>query len=736
MEIIKNMFKGVRKYLWTQTRNGENFTTWISGGLRPRTRYELMQEYTNLVYACISVIAEEVAKYDPRFLRKTSQPGKPQEIRDHPFKKLLENPNPYMSQFELFEATSSYKSLTGDAFWYLELGEITRKPKAIYILRPDKVNIAVDDKTGDVLGYTFRRNDGTTMPLDVDEVLHHKTFNPLDPYRGLGTVQAGLLYIETEESTSLFQHNFMKNQATPSGVLTLKGKISTEAFGKLKKKWKEQQVGLKNVGKTLIIREMDAKFEKIGLSLSDLDMAELKKMTSDNVMKMFRVPKPLLGETDSTGLGRSNVEAVEYIFSKRTIDPELTRLDDTLSQYVRRVYGDENFYIEHESQVPADKEMELKERDLGVDRWIKRNEIRAAKGQESVEGGDTLYYNFNQVPIDQEPDTSGTVENAVKAKVHIITRSHPQHNHKHIHNDNSNGLVKDAATESFMRAADTIENKSADEYDKNLQSLLKVQEKEVLKEVKKYHKEVNTFDGIRFELSFTDQDIRLDLLPALINAIIEGGKKAVDFTGEPDQDFILGQATRDAVLASTKRLTKSFNEETALKLQKQIADGLAKGESVKELTSRVESIYEEAKGYRAVRIARTEAHNATNEGVAQGYLQSGIRELVWVAQPGACEFCRKMNGLTVEIGKPFIPKGGVVIGTDGGEYINDYEDVKYANLHPSCDCRILPKTRKSLQPNKKLAERLSKEDIADLIDKSLDKKFNTFTQRLLKKLDE
>ncbi|HKZ42654.1 MAG TPA: hypothetical protein VJ044_16945, partial [Candidatus Hodarchaeales archaeon] len=79
-----------------------------------------------------------------------------------------------------------------------------------------------------------------------------------------------------------------------------------------------------------------------------------------------------------------------------------------------------------------------------------------------------------------------------------------------------------------------------------------------------------------------------------------------------------------------------------------------------------------------------------NFGTAEGYRQSGYLKMIWDAQSPACQFCQSMDGTIVSIGKPFISRGDKIEGTDGGEYIADYDDVDYADLHPYCDCRLLP----------------------------------------------
>jgi HK97 family phage portal protein len=682
---------------------GQSFQTWIPIGDTFLSRTGLIKEYKNIVYACVRAISEDVGRYEPKLYRG----DKP--LVDHRFLNLIHYPNEFQTQYDLFELTQTYIELTGECFWYLELGEQTRLPRAIQIIRPDVVEIAIDDKTGKVIGYTVTRKDGTRLPLNNNEVIHFKSPNPIDPYRGLGTVEAGLLYIETETSTSTFQRNFLKNQATPSGVVSLKGKISREAFSKLKKQWKETHSGLNNAGKTLFIREADATFEKIGLSLADINMEGITTLSEDKVLKMFRVPAAILGKTDSNGLGRANIEAVEYIFAKRTIEPKLNKFDDMFTRKLKEWYK-EDLTVTHTSQVPADDEFALLEDEKAVDKWMTRNEIRERRGLEPIKGGDKLYVPFNQIEMNEKP-----VERSFgKIKIlKTVEKEDPVQKEVCGCGEVHKGEKVEKASPLFT-ALQNIEDKTYKTYQKNLVKLTNKQEKEVIA-LLGGKKQVTTVDLINFSLVFSREDLELNLLGVLFSAIEESGKLGIDLYGEPDQEFILLQSQRDAIFESTERQLKTFNEETALKLQKQLAAGMQEGENVAQLTKRVKTVFGEIEDFRAERIARTESHTVINEALADSFYQSGFKKIVWKVNPGACKFCQSMAGKEVTIGQPFIVQGdSVKVGED--TFVADYTNVKYCNLHPNCACYPEPvPVSKSLKPvvikevDKTEVERLEKE---------------------------
>ena len=652
---------------------GDSFTSWAANTFGKWNRKRLMNQYKGMVYTLVNAIAEDFAKYEPIFWKQDNRSGKKTQYI-HPFAKVLENPNPSLSKFDLLVATASFLELTGDAFWYYAVGERTRQPKEIYLMRPDRVEVVVDGDTGEVMGYKFRNDDGTKIPLEVDEVEHIKTFNPLNQYRGMGTLEAAILYVEIENDTSEFQRNFMKNQATPSGVLTISGKIEKEAFNKLKTQWKEKQAGLANVGKTLFIREADAKFTKVGLGLDELDLKALKELSEGKLFKMFRVPKIILGDTDQNGLGRANAETADYIFAKRTIDPKQTRLDDAIQKTLKRNYKDENSVVGHVSQIPEDRAAQLNEDDKLTGRVYTINEVRERKGLPRVDGGDDLYVSFNQVPVNQANTGNDNGSKSVKKRVIRLAAS------------------KDAAEETFFRQLNKIDNRAYKDSKKEFNGLLSAQEAAVIDKLKAYAGKgiTRAYEEVMPDANEeTDKAVEL-ILPLLLLALQQGGEAALAFLGV-DEPLNVSPATQRALEDRLRRALKENTNATIAKLNKTISEGIANGETFEELKKRVNAVYEKATGYRSDTLTDDQAHKSVNKGLQEAYRQAGIKQKLWRALgSNPCQFCRAMNGEVIEVDAPFVPKGSSIIGEDGGEYINDYDDIENANAHPNCHCWLFP----------------------------------------------
>jgi HK97 family phage portal protein len=640
---------------------------------------QVLEDYKGIVYAAISTIAQNVSAMENYYAKEMGNGDI--KVDQHEFLRLLENPNPDMTKKEFIEATESFMQMVGECFWYFKYGEVSKKPKEIYILRPDRVKIVVSN--GEVVGYKVSKNgDSDAVVLDTFEIYHKKRFNPNNPYRGIGPLQAGLQYVNTEKYATDFTKNFLFNNATPSGVLVLGKDMTKEAYATFKRRWREGVSGTRNAGKVAIIRGTEATFTKVGLSLSDIDLKELKKMTEDSILKMFKVPESFLGVSSETGLGRASVETLEYIFTKWVIDPIMATYDSDFEKIIKRFYK-ESVDIRHKNIVPEDKEFELNRKDKAVDRWMSRDEIRRSEGVDAI-GANKLYVPFNQTEI-EGVDTN--TKKTKTLKIRVKTNEVVEKDFDFDVTDKS-----DNAPQEIFRK-NTIEN-TTEQYVikvmKKVKTFLKDQEKRVLDQIpdtKSVTAKGLSDSGLNINEETTEMEALI--LPIVLSLVLDVGNEAKQFAGG-DGEFELTDVIKNGINEHLLRGCKSFHEETAQELADTLAEGIANNETGAQLKKRVGKVYDGAEKWRNERLARNENHWSAVRATEEAFIQSGVQFKQWYANPGACQYCRTFDGKVVRVGASFFPQGQTVVGEDGGKYDNNYEEIENSHLHPNCKCQLLP----------------------------------------------
>lgn len=728
-------------------RAWKSFTTGYFAGFSIFSRRKLLAEYRGIVRDCVNKRSKSFSRYTVEVFRSNPSRGQVEPI-EHSFEALLERPSPYMTKSQLLIEYSSSLLLTGDAFIFVAYGaEATYlaaqqglegppgEPVQLWPLRPDQVDVVLNED-GVCKGYVVHTDKGDVIPLEPWEMIHGKDYNPFSLARGLGVVQATLIEIETENDTALFQRNFIKNQAAPAGVITLNGEVEENVFDLFKKQWRDLHSGIKNAGKTVILRDVDATFTKVGLGLGDLDMAALRNLTGQRLYNAFEVPRAIFGESDSSGLGRANIDAIIYAYEELTIEPDFLGFDDVVQLAIEMIYG-EQVWIGHKNFVPENKEAKIAEQMQKVNTTWTVNEVRAQDGLDPVDGGDLLYVPFNMVALeaaqvqaediinppepdpvppalaeandsgdseDPADDTTDPNEDAEKSVV-VTLRKRLRKKTKKV----KSAKVAKGGAESYFLENDVLKNHAMNLYKKELVPELDIQRDGVIAALKKtVEKSVDSVDKALDDVTDLEwilavmayEELADAVTPTLVAAYTQAGEGAVAYAGIASQEeFVVDQGIRNSILKSQERLMKSFNKDVAGRIQKAMAKGLqeardaglTKKDTTDLLTKRIQETYSGVKQSKANLIADTEAHRAVNEGMVEGYRQVGVVRIVWKANPDACPICQSLDGKEISIDEVWVREGEEIVGTDGSTQVANYGDISDdTSAHPRCRCQAQP----------------------------------------------
>jgi len=609
------------------------------------------QQLRGITYKAIDKIGQSLSVYEPLVIKKNGD-----ALENHPLYNLFYQPNKRQRGSDFIYLVGMLYEIYGESFWYLAKGEMTNKVKEIYLLNPAQMELKVVE--GELVGYILHKSDGTQVPLMTDEVIHDKRPNPFNEWRGISVMERASVYIDTEITTASFTLNYMRNNASPSGIVSLPD-MDRDTFKQFAAQWREGYEGPQNAGKTAFIRGGEASFKAVGATLKDVDQKITRDMAKDDVLMMLDVPKGLLGASGEKGLGRNEIEPLEYIFAKYKLEPMMTRLDAIFTRLLEMMpKNQQQGYISHESPVPEDKKFMLETHEKGVDKWITRNEARQQMGLPPIAGGDVLPMLVNQ------PQTPASSKRVVLKKAEAKKTTDP---------------------EEFRQASVNLSEKYAKQVKREMTKFAEQQEAQVIERINATSK---TYEEWLFSVKEDSEKLALLLAPIILALMREQGEGVAHFiTGEL---LVIPPEVERAVQAHILEISGVYNADTIKALEKTLSEGQAAGESLAKLKKRVETEYSAAKGYRAERIARTESLKASSQAAELAYKQSGYSKVRWFTNPGACEFCKTYEGRTKEIGGTYNKVGDVVVGAEGNQMRLDYDDIQYPPLHPNCTCSLVP----------------------------------------------
>lgn len=316
------------------------------------------------LFAVVSAIAEGTAKQEwciERVRPDNRIYGPSRETRapllKHPALDLWNTPNPFYSRHDLVETSTQHLKLTGEAYWVIGRDPRFNIPLELWPVRPDRMS-PVPHPTEFLTGWVYRAPGGEQVPLGVDDVIQIKTPNPMDPYRGMGPVQALLADLDSVRYSAEWNRRFFLNDATPGGIIESDVQLTPARFRELRDRWSEQHKGVQNAHRVAILEQ--AHWKDRQFTMRDMQFVELRNVGRDVILEAFRVHKTIVGRSDD--VNRANAVAAMDQMADGNIDPTLSRYQGALNTRLLPMYGTPVVAsFEYESAVKGDGQADATE---------------------------------------------------------------------------------------------------------------------------------------------------------------------------------------------------------------------------------------------------------------------------------------------------------------------------------------------------------------------------------------
>jgi len=380
---IQSLFKANTERPPMAMASGASLAGIQSGGGSTTNQVTQMQAMatTSWLFAVVDRIAASAAAV-PWGLFRSMPTGESQLVPRHPIIDLWQSVNPFYTRHEFLETSIQHFELTGE-IWWLIVRNRGGRPVELWPIRPDRIR-PVPHATDFVAGYIYTI--GTLqIPLERKDVIFIRRPSPLDPYRGIGTVQSMMMDIGAEQMASQWTRNFFSNGAMPGGILQFDEGMSDADFERLVSRWTEQHQGVANAHRVAVLERgkwVDRKF-----SQRDMQMEQLRKLNRDIIFGAFGVPASVMGITES--VNRANAEAGDVLFGRWILKPRLERIKQAVNERLVHLM-DKTLFLDYTDPAPENRELHLNIAERGFKGgFLTKNESRALLGYGgATEGGD------------------------------------------------------------------------------------------------------------------------------------------------------------------------------------------------------------------------------------------------------------------------------------------------------------------------------------------------------------
>jgi HK97 family phage portal protein len=241
-----------------------------------------------------------------------------EEQENHPLKALLDRPNPLMSHSELMQISIIYRVVGGNAYYHKVRGSGDR----IVELWPYHQGQMwpLPSQFGWVEDYAYRNGKGEIRRIPARDIIHLKwPMTDLSaPWQASSPLAIILREVLTDSEATRFTHSLLKNNAMPSGVITLPEgtAMSPQKAQQLRDKWEKEHGGDKRGG--IAILEQGASYTRVSMSPDEIDLAPLRDIPESRIAGNLGVPAIVAG----LSIGLKEMTKANYEQARKSMTEE------------------------------------------------------------------------------------------------------------------------------------------------------------------------------------------------------------------------------------------------------------------------------------------------------------------------------------------------------------------------------------------------------------------------------
>lgn len=489
----------------------------------------------------------------------------------NPIYSLFERPNVTdMTAVDLLRVTQIWLDLKNEAFWVIDRSALFGVPEAIWPVPPHWVT-----RRPNANRWTVQQGSKIRHVADED-MLWIRKINPLDPYgRPMGAGDALADELQTDEEASKYAKAFFQNNAMPAALVGVEGAGQSQ-IEDAKQRWLAKHRG---PGKSHGLHFHSGKItvNQLGHSFKDIQLRELREVSSDIVQQMYGLPPELVGKIENSNLATSR-EAMA-IAATTIVEPRAK----AMLPWIQRVADmfDDRIVVGYRNPLPANQDFQLKV-------------MQAFPHLATVREG---------------RDLAGLSDRGEEDEVHVLSTG-----------------VKTVSVEDFQEGYEPPSPSpiapaapERDDIDPD-ESVADEQRYFSLPQVRKQ------LDGFTEDViaALQPKQLEVEARPEYEEVIAQFGNAAIASVGSDVAFDLLNPFVADQIDKFSGQKITGINETTKALVRAELAKGVAAGEGVNALAKRIDDVFAASTRYRSKLIARTETTEAFGFANEKAYAMTGI----------------------------------------------------------------------------------------------------------------
>lgn len=581
-------------------------------------------------------------------------------------------PAPGLSAYKLLKWTFAQKIVTGRRAWEIETDD-NGVPVAFWPLAAAHLRVHPSKEGNEwfrLFEYGSNHDPVKFAPKDVFYGWEPSGVNFRQAESELQAARYDLSLVTMCDRYSL---GFLRNNAVPAAVITTTAFPNEAARRKFLQNWSADFAGPDNAGRVALNEVADdgdgpvgdsIDVKVLGLSAKDARLVEQRRDVMTEIAMALGTPWSKL---DASGRTYDNAEIEDYDWWENTILPDLIDLQDDINMQLAPRLGDDVVWFDLRQVRALQRRIKPITQAVGAPSLVqaqlmKINEARADYGLEPVEDGDRFMTAEEIIALSGQPDATaaraalveieqrmaaleqrtteptdertkactcdaptGTERNADGEKVCEtcggLARTTPTPEHRAIDPE-----TMEVRRTKIWRAADAVVTGLESRWQRSWRKMFARQEQAVIdrltgKRGRQMLAEVREpADPIDVEQIFTRQfwveeanGLALDLYEETAQAGLARLSMSFGVSFDIEAAWV-----QDFIEARANQLAGQVTQTTYDAIQAELVAGVANGETIEDLATRIRKVFTQASQTRSVVIARTEVISAYNGSATLG----------------------------------------------------------------------------------------------------------------------
>lgn len=285
---------------------------WYGAVSAPTASREPVTEETALTYSAVwaaTRLLSGTGGWLPLDLYRRLPAGGREVAMDDPRETMVhDRPNDDMSSMMFRSQGIAQQVNAGNCYAEIEREETRRKrPVKLWPIHHSRVKV----HTKAELWYEVRNNDGSSVRIEAEDMLHVPSMMSDDGISGKGVIQAARESIGFGLATEKYGAAWFGKGGVPRLALSHPGKLSPEARANMRSEWKEAYGGPD--GSRVAVLQEGVKLETLSINNEDSQFLETRGYNVKELARWYGVPPHMIGDLEHATFSNIEHQGIEFV---------------------------------------------------------------------------------------------------------------------------------------------------------------------------------------------------------------------------------------------------------------------------------------------------------------------------------------------------------------------------------------------------------------------------------------